>query len=685
MQSHHLNRYSEAQQRDINLVRLYLQVNTLAEMVDPTRPSAINLDYLDGIRASDWQSHSEWPRQAPPSSRQRRLWKRFVSSSYLRYIPYWKSSPGGPNNSILQQQQHPTSWVPSKEPAAPPHSFDSLKAYMRTLNRSQARMVSGVEQLVPDVQLWRAMRSRARLHIASDGGLQGQQGTFGWVLATNKCHLAQGSGPVDGPSDTLSSTRCEMAGFASSLLFIVSLARHWGIHHRCKFTWITDSKAAIAKIRKMCRRNCSPHRQPFDADLLSLIRSLLKELRRSVAFKWTKGHLDTTIEYAKLPYAAKLNIRADILATRYRQRGRLKSSSHVDHYSEQQVSLLVNGTRLTSQFDESLRFHINGYHLRQYVQRRNKWDDRTWEDIDMELFGSHFKKLPCNDQIQHMKFVFNQLPLGWRRLHRSASEDQGLQLCPCCLRQKETSEHFLRCPNNPSILKERLALLRDTNEHTPHPIRRLLHDGLSFWQSTGSSEFSPDLTQFPLHMQAQVRLTAKRQTSIGWDNAAKGYLSKEWHGLAALHTFDPKRLESDLAAKRMKNLVKDLQAYTKHLWKSRNEILHSATNAEMDKIRSTTQSEIRHFYAHPDLIQREDNYLFRLPLTGLLSSNRSTQDRWIHRVKASAKRNQKESNNQSLITQFFPHDNDQICHSSSLNTKISHSVSIEANTSSREL
>lgn len=217
-----------------------------------------------------------------------------------------------------------------------------------------------------------------------------------------------------------------------------------------------------------------------------------------------------------------------------------------------------------------------------------------------------------------------------------------------------TCNHIAGLPDNPSILKERLALLRDTNEHTPHPIRRLLHDGLSFWQSTGSSEFSPDLTRFPLHMQAQVRLTAKRQTSIGWENAAKGYLSKEWHGLAALHTFDPKRLESDLAAKRMKNLVKDLQAYTKHLWKSRNEILHSATNAEMDNIRSTTQSEIRHFYAHPDLIQCEDNYLFRLPLTRLLSSNRSTQDRWIHRVKASAKRKQKESNTQTLITQFFP-------------------------------
>ncbi|KAI2492011.1 hypothetical protein MHU86_22536 [Fragilaria crotonensis] len=50
MQPHHLAQYSTAQQRDINLVRLYLQVNTLAEMQDVTRPNTIALAFLDGRR-----------------------------------------------------------------------------------------------------------------------------------------------------------------------------------------------------------------------------------------------------------------------------------------------------------------------------------------------------------------------------------------------------------------------------------------------------------------------------------------------------------------------------------------------------------------------------------------------------------------------------------------------------------
>jgi hypothetical protein len=48
MQCSHLKRYSVAQQRDINFVRLYLQATTLANLVDLYRPGAVSLLALDG-------------------------------------------------------------------------------------------------------------------------------------------------------------------------------------------------------------------------------------------------------------------------------------------------------------------------------------------------------------------------------------------------------------------------------------------------------------------------------------------------------------------------------------------------------------------------------------------------------------------------------------------------------------
>ena len=93
MQTAHLNRYTPAQQRDINLVRMHVQVQTLADLSDPDRPTCIRLDYLDAVRPPDFVSDSQWPRQHTPTKQQQRLWKGFIRSYYLRYTPYWKQRP----------------------------------------------------------------------------------------------------------------------------------------------------------------------------------------------------------------------------------------------------------------------------------------------------------------------------------------------------------------------------------------------------------------------------------------------------------------------------------------------------------------------------------------------------------------------------------------------------------------
>ena len=88
MNNSHLQRYSAVQQRNINLVRLYLQVVTLADMAEKARPNRIDLSFIDARRPSTFVPDPTWPRQHEPTASQRRLWKRYISSSYLRYIPY---------------------------------------------------------------------------------------------------------------------------------------------------------------------------------------------------------------------------------------------------------------------------------------------------------------------------------------------------------------------------------------------------------------------------------------------------------------------------------------------------------------------------------------------------------------------------------------------------------------------
>ena len=70
---------------------------------------------------------------------------------------------------------------------------------------------------------------------------------------------------------------------------------------------------------------------PPDADLLSIILASLRDLRRPFRPKWIKAHQDNVSSYESLLFAARLNVDADFLATRYRDHGRLRCRSSVDY------------------------------------------------------------------------------------------------------------------------------------------------------------------------------------------------------------------------------------------------------------------------------------------------------------------------------------------------------------------
>ena len=80
-QLYRLQRHTEVQQRDINLVCLYLQVTTLAGMADRSSSSKIDLAFIDARRSPTFAPNLHWPRQHEPTASQRQLWKRYVSKS----------------------------------------------------------------------------------------------------------------------------------------------------------------------------------------------------------------------------------------------------------------------------------------------------------------------------------------------------------------------------------------------------------------------------------------------------------------------------------------------------------------------------------------------------------------------------------------------------------------------------
>jgi ribonuclease HI len=279
MQPQHLSRYSPSQQRGINLVRLFLQVNTLSEMSDPHRRNAIDLCYLGGKHPVGHTSNPSWPRQQTPTKPQLRLWKGFIKSSYLRYIPYWKT----PSTA-------PTLAAPAVPVAAPTSFPSNLFSFLASLPKRQRRLMDQLEQWATDDQVWRAFRSRKRISIATDGGLAQKQGTHGWVISLGTRTLFQCAGPADGPVGTASSTRSELCGYASAVTFLHNLSKILGIRLRSRFTWYCDSKAALARVRRFASRTSFRRRMPSDVDLLSLIQKYCLSLKCRFRHRWVKGH-----------------------------------------------------------------------------------------------------------------------------------------------------------------------------------------------------------------------------------------------------------------------------------------------------------------------------------------------------------------------------------------------------------
>lgn len=382
-----------------------------------------------------------------------------------------------------------------------------------------------------------------------------------------------------------------------------------------------------------------------------MIRSLLIEIRRVVAFRWVKGHQDSLNSYDQLPREARLNIDADYLATRYRLRGKLKSTPKVDHHPSQRISISILGTRLTAQYDECIRYHINGYHMKQYMQERKHWDDNTWRMIDFGSFGQHFKQLAPAQQTRHMKLVHDQLPLGKRRYAISQSKDDALKKCPCCMVADEDPHHLLRCQSN-SFMAPGLLSLRRFNTEGSHPFGRILADGIQYWINTGTSDYRMDLSDYPLHMRDTIARILLEQELIGWDNALKGFLSTSWMDLASLR-YEDTRVDRTAGAKCIRRSLQALYSYTTGVWKTRNVALHDSENVLHRRLQSTMYDTIVYLHQHPDHLCFDDRYLCDMSLEKLLRSSPSTQRRWIKRMKDSRVLHTRLGERQTLITSFF--------------------------------
>ena len=175
METPHLDRFTQSEIVDINLVRIHLQASTLSDISAGTDGRTICPHCYKGDRPPSFQPKPHWPRQPPPTNAQSKIWSSFLSVVYLRYGIFWDTPLG---------LRLPT--IPLKlDPLATrldPYEYKTLSSFIAAIPPFFRRLLHHHEQIASDKVLWRAFRSKSRLEIVTDGSLATNIGTFGWRL-----------------------------------------------------------------------------------------------------------------------------------------------------------------------------------------------------------------------------------------------------------------------------------------------------------------------------------------------------------------------------------------------------------------------------------------------------------------------------------------------------------------------
>ncbi|KAI2509566.1 hypothetical protein MHU86_4827 [Fragilaria crotonensis] len=643
MDSDRLSRYSRVQQRDVNLVRLYLQCFKLSDLCCSHDHSKISQHLLGGDRPPHFETIPGWPRQERPSAHQRRLWSRYISSNYLRYGDLWKRRP-------IDNLQEIKPNIRLQEETAD-LSTNSTGIQMKTLPPYQRRLLSSVRLCVSEAQVWEASRSKKNLTIASDGGLKDVRGTFGWTLSTSEnIILYEGSGPVDGPRDVANSTRCEIAGLAAPLLLLSLLVHQWGTKLQGKLRWVCDSKAAISKVEKHTSVHKSSRKQPTNADLLAQIRSYRTSLRSQLLPTWIKGHQSTKNSSKDVIQ----NNRADELATEYRNgTTRRQSRERTDHIPESRVSIWIQGIQQVGQVEACIRFHINGYHLRQHLQARHKWTDEEWNTIDLQLLSQFCRSLTPSKHTAQVKFMNNQRHTGLRRYQVAKIKDPTMRLCPCCLRVEEDDDHVLQCIENPGR-ETALRLFRRAIDATSLlPSVKALKQMLLNWLENTDTHM--DMREYPSIHQSSIVEAVAQQSRIGWSAAMRGFFTVEWRYLASVPAGDKEEVLQAKGLQTMRKIIRATHDCSMLMWKARNQKLHGTESQGMRGLRCPELFEITHLHAHPELlVSAGDRHFCERPLGDLLRASHSVRRRWLLYMRNARERYKHEDGKtQTAITKVF--------------------------------
>ena len=111
---------------------------TLSDLTSKSDRLSIDSHALQGIRPPLFVPSTSWPTQPSMTSAQQKLWKNYITSTFLRYGTKWKNCP---------TDRPPATSTPC---TTEPTQYNSLQEYLISLPVWQQRLFCQFEQVADD-------------------------------------------------------------------------------------------------------------------------------------------------------------------------------------------------------------------------------------------------------------------------------------------------------------------------------------------------------------------------------------------------------------------------------------------------------------------------------------------------------------------------------------------------------
>ncbi len=158
-------------------------------------------------------------------------------------------------------------------------------------------------------------------------------------------------------------------------------------------TWVNNS-AVVKKVIILIDGQPLKRTLPDNADIISHVRWLWKQIPQVENFiAWVKAHQDLDTPHHQLLLAATINVRADCLAADFQRdhntHQQPRKKTNPTFFPSSLISMIISGQRITADYSNSIRFHINGTQHCQYMQHKHRWTNAEWNKIDMHALGNY--------------------------------------------------------------------------------------------------------------------------------------------------------------------------------------------------------------------------------------------------------------------------------------------------------